>query len=351
MKLVVNGSAAMRSSRGVRRYYDNIARHLTWPGGIGMSAVHNSGAVNRLSELLHRGSRDAIFWSPAQRGPLRAWHHVVTVHDCINVEHVYRDDWRLPALRWATQQMLFSAEYVVAISHATEAALLRNYRIRPSSLVVIPSSCDVQIADDDPDPPPDAADQRPFILLVTNSLPHKNTVRTCQALARSRARAEQVELRVVGSLPPAALEACRAGGIPVETASAISDGTLRGWYRTCRFLLAPSLEEGHDLPVAEALALGANVLCSDIPVHREFYDGLVTTFDPLDVDAIFAAIDRALDRSGRWSHAPLPTRSFADVAADYLRLFSTVHDNSGRTGAGIPLPTASSMTRHPEDPS
>lgn len=309
-----------------------------------MSAVYDSSIVNRLHELLYRGDRDAIFWSPAQRGSLRAWHHVVTVHDCINVEYVYRNDWRLPALRLATQRMLSSAEYVVAISHATKDALLRNYRIRPSTLVVIPSSCDVQIATGGEDAPATPAGDRTFILLVTNSLPHKNTLRTCQALARSRARAQQVGLRVVGSLPPEALEACRAGGITVETATAISDATLRDWYTGCRFLLAPSLDEGHDLPIAEALALGANVICSDIAAHREFYDGLVEYFDPGDTEAITAAIDQGLQRGGRWSHAPMPKRSFADVAADYLKLFETVQGHPGQTGPRTSVSSKSAGT-------
>ncbi|HEY4083307.1 MAG TPA: glycosyltransferase [Burkholderiaceae bacterium] len=345
MKLIVNGSAVLRSSRGVRRYYNNISQYLSWPAGMSMSAVHNSGAINRLKELLYRGSRDAILWSPAQRGPLRALHHVVTVHDCINVEYTYRDDWRLPILRQATQQLLSNAEHIVAISHATEAALLRNYRIRPESLVVIPTSSDVQIASDLGGAPGIDGGGPPFILLVTNSLPHKNALRTCQALARSRARAEQVALRVVGSLPSEALDACLAGGISVEIDSAISDATLRDWYRGCRFLLAPSLSEGHDLPVAEALTLGVNVLCSDIAAHREFFDGLVTYFDPFDTEAISSAIDQALDRGGRWSPGPLPTRSFADVAGDYLELFSAVNDNSGRTGLTISAtPNSTSKT-------
>lgn len=347
MKLVVNGSAVVRSSRGVRRYYDNIARHLSWPGGVSLSAVHDSGAVNRLAELLHRGSGDTIFWSPAQRGPLRALHHVVTVHDCINVEYTYRNDWRLPALRWATQQLLSNAEYVVAISHATKSAILRNYRIRPSSLVVIPSSCDVQIASADDDVSPDGRGGQPFILLVTNSLPHKNTVRTCQALARSRVRAEQVGLRVVGSLPTEALDICNANGISVETASAVSDAMLRDWYRGCRFLLAPSLDEGHDLPIAEALALGTNVLCSDIAAHREFYDGSVTYFDPLDTEAISAAIDQALERQGRWSNSPLPARRFADVATDYLRLFTAIDGDSGQIGLNTPASAKPTRTTTP----
>lgn len=324
MKLIINGSAVLRSSRGVRRYYDNIIPHLNWPGGISMSAVYNSGAVSRVRELAHRGQYDAVFWSPAQRGPLFAKNHVVTVHDCINVEYTYRNDWRLPALRLATQQLLSNAERVVAISNATRDALVRNYRIRDSALVVIQSSCDVNIAATELAAPPHIATLPPFVLLVTNSLPHKNTVRACQALVQSRARLAGVELRVVGSLPLEALEICHRGGLTVHTPPSVSDAALWDWYRACTFLLAPSLDEGHDLPVAEALALGANVLCSDIPAHREFYDGLVAYFDPMDTDAMTDAIDQALERQGRWFQSNLPTRSFSDVANDYKQLFSGI---------------------------
>jgi len=348
MKLVVNGSAVQRSSRGVQRYYDNIARHLSWPGGLDMSPVHKSSTFNRVSELLYRGRSDAIFWSPAQRGPLNALHHVVTVHDCINVEYTYVNDWRLPALRWATQRLLSSAEHVVAISQATKAAILRNYRIRPSSLVVIPSSCDVEIPADEQavDAPGAAHTEPPFVLLVTNSLPHKNTIRACQAFVKSRACVEKIVLRVVGSLPPEAATLCQAGGVSLEIAAAVSNATLVAWYRTARFLLAPSLDEGHDLPVAEALARGCNVLCSDIAAHREFYGDLVKYFDPSDTEAITAAIDQALSLDGRWSKAPLPMRSFGDVAADYMSLFSSIESKTSRQPAATPIPQKPSTSRH-----
>ncbi len=323
MKLIVNGSAVSRSSWGVRRYYENISRYLAWQGGISLSAVHDFGPFNRVKELFHPGNRDAIFWSPAHRGPLWAANHVVTVHDCINVEYVYKNDWRLPALRMATQQLLTNARFVVAISHATAAALQRNYRVKASSLAVIQSSCDVQFEGNDEAPSGKPADT-PYVLWVTNSLSHKNTMRTCQALVRSRAPAEGVALCVVGTLAPKAMAICQAAHIQVNVHQGISDAELRALYRSCRFLLAPSLDEGHDLPVAEALALGANVLCSDIAAHREFYDGLVSYFNPLELDDITTAIDQALLREGRWSQGCLPLRSFADVAADYQQLFSSM---------------------------
>lgn len=323
MKLIVNGSGVFRSSLGVRRYYENISRHLTWSGGITLSAVHDFGTFNRVKELFQPGSPDAIFWSPAHRGPLWAANHVVTVHDCINVEYTYKNDWRLPALRMATQQLLSNARFVVAISYATAEAVQRNYRVNDSSLVVIQSSCDVQFEGDDEAPSGKQVDT-PYVLWVTNSLPHKNTVRACQALVRSRALAEGVALCVVGSLAPEAMTICQAANIQVNVHQGISDAELRALYHGCRFLLAPSLDEGHDLPVAEALALGANVLSSDIPAHREFYDGLVSFFNPLELDDMTTAIDQALLREGRWSQGSLPRRSFADVAADYQGLFTAL---------------------------
>lgn len=51
--------------------------------------------------------------------------------------------------------------------------------------------------------------------------------------------------------------------------SGLSDIDLAMRYRRCRWLLAPSLEKGFDLPVAEAPACRAPVIASDIPAHRD----------------------------------------------------------------------------------
>lgn len=45
------------------------------------------------------------------------------------------------------------------------------------------------------------------------------------------------------------------------------------FYNTLNVYLAPSLAEGFDLPVLEALACGVSVLASDIPVHQEILEG------------------------------------------------------------------------------
>ena len=74
--------------------------------------------------------------------------------------------------------------------------------------------------------------------------------------------------------------------------AAPDDAALRRHYRQARWLLAPSLLEGFDLPIVEALACGTAVIASDIPAHRELVQrgsqGLVLVAPPKE-------------SGGRWS--------------------------------------------------
>lgn len=81
----------------------------------------------------------------------------------------------------------------------------------------------------------------------------------------------------------------------VHGAADLPDRALARLVGASHGLLAPSLIEGFDLPVAEALALGAPVIASDIPAHRELAMG-ATLIDPLDGPGWLAAIRAACDR-------------------------------------------------------
>ncbi|UAJ10486.1 glycosyltransferase [Glacieibacterium megasporae] len=314
--LIINGTAITRSSRGARRYYDGIMANLDWPGEISITEPWSR--LTRFKELAERGRSDAIYWSPAHRGPLFAHNHVVTVLDCINIEHVYCDDARLPLLRAMMGRLLAGARQIVCISEATRAAVERNFVIDPAKLSVIAGPTVLPIANaaiahvDDDD----------FVLMVTNALPHKNTAFAAAAMAASRARELGIGLRVVGALAEGSAALCAAAGVKVEIFHNVDDATLYGWMRRCRFLLSPSLAEGLNLPIAEAVSLGVNVVCSDIAVHQEFFASDALFFDPLSHASLVAVLDDALQRSGRWFPATAkPGPTFGDVAAQYRALF------------------------------
>jgi glycosyltransferase involved in cell wall biosynthesis len=337
MDLIVNGLPVAHGSRGTRRYYSSIMKHLNWPSRVEVSPVPRLSFLRRAHELAIRGRPDAIFWSPAQRGPLRAHHHVVTVLDCINVEFMHRGDWRLPAYRALFTQILAGAEAVVTISRATRDTLLRLYTVDEAKVAVISSGCDLPGPAEMEEPVPRASSaEKPFVLMVTNSLAHKNTLEACRALATSRAASWGVGLTIVGSAAPGAVEACRSVGVEVTVHTYVDDALLSRLYRSALFLFSPSLQEGYNLPVAEAVLRGGNVLCSDIPVHREYFEGKARMFDPTRREAMTAAIDEALDQAGRWfpASAGERPRTFEHVAADYRALFQRISREHGYAPVG-----------------
>jgi glycosyltransferase involved in cell wall biosynthesis len=75
----------------------------------------------------------------------------------------------------------------------------------------------------------------------------------------------------------------------IET-NGLSTPAMRELMRDARALLMPSFTEGYGLPVVEALALGAPVIASDIPAHREVGGSFATYLDPTDGPAWAAEI-------------------------------------------------------------
>jgi glycosyltransferase involved in cell wall biosynthesis len=94
--------------------------------------------------------------------------------------------------------------------------------------------------------------------------------------------------------------------------SGLSTPALKRVVAGAAALLMPSFAEGFGLPVAEALAVGAPVVASDLPVFHEIAGGRFTALSPLDALGWLAAIE---------SHArarPGPATPNAAAPADDL---------------------------------
>lgn len=96
------------------------------------------------------------------------------------------------------------------------------------------------------------------------------------------------------------LDRCEALRSHVHELGPIPDRQLTALTRNARAVLMPSFAEGFGLPVAEALASGTPVLCSDLPAHWEAGGAVPEYLDPLDTPAWLTAIlDYAGDNSAR----------------------------------------------------
>ena len=135
------------------------------------------------------------------------------------------------------------------------------------------------------------------------------------------------------------LERCEAlRGLVTELPSP-PDRTVAGLLVGARALLYPSFVEGYGLPVAEALALGVPVLCSDLPSLREIGGGVPDYLDPLDGPAWSRAIlDYAAPASA--ARAAQLTRLGPWQAPSWEAHFATVDTllDGLAAGAAAPLP-------------
>ena len=139
-----------------------------------------------------------------------------------------------------------------------------------------------------------AAAAEPFLLAVGVYMPLKNIPRLCSAFQRARTLAP-------ATVPGRLLLVGRRGwerGLPrgaahgISTLGHVTDQHLAELYATTSAFVFPTLYEGFGMPVHEALAAGAPVLCSDIPVLREIGGDAVHYADPRDTDALAKALVR-----------------------------------------------------------
>lgn len=327
MSLIVNKLAVSRSSRGVSRFFFSIINHLNWDSEIKYVETKNYKALDRIFDLLRNGSKKDIFWTPCLRGPFNIPNHIITVHDCINVEYIHKNDWRLYLFKKITQKIIDNSVKIVAISETTKKSFLENYSVEENKIVVIKSFLNLDWIEHERSLQEGLKTSLslPYILMVTNKLFHKNNFRAFKALIQSSCDKFGVSLRVVGDIGIEEYKLLHSSRLKFFIETQVTDSRLFELYSNALFLLSPSLSEGHNLPIGEAIESGSNVLCSDIPAHREFYDGMVKFFNPYDIEDMTEAINASIRKEGSWYQVIYnPKKNLLDAANNYRQLFLDV---------------------------
>jgi glycosyltransferase involved in cell wall biosynthesis len=102
----------------------------------------------------------------------------------------------------------------------------------------------------------------------------------------------------------------------------LSTQAMKSLIAGSRGLLSPSLAEGFGLPIIEAMHLGASVVASDIPAHREVAGQYATLIDPLDEPAWRRAIGALNSQQG----GRRPPRSSNEARQDRDAYFNSIDE-------------------------
>jgi len=238
---------------------------------------------------------------------------VVTCHDLdtfrclLDPAHEPRPRW-FRALAQRTLAGLQKAAVVICDSEATRSAvrahdLVPESRLRTVYAGIAPEfKADANTTDDaaaarllgpaDPHGPPE-------LLHVGSNIPRKRIDVLLETFAAvRRARPDARLIKVGGPLEPNQNRHARALGIAdaIVALPFLNRATLAVVYRRATLVLQPSAAEGFGLPLAEALACGAAVLASDIPVLREIGGDAVVYCPPGDTPAWARAALELLDQ-------------------------------------------------------
>ncbi|MBU0491212.1 MAG: glycosyltransferase family 4 protein [Chloroflexi bacterium] len=246
--------------------------------------------------------------------PLRRVPTVLTVHDLIwhlfPHHHKRLNRWFLDA---AMPLFCRRATHIIAISECTRRDLVRLYGVPESKVTVVPEAA----APGFQPVPPGLVDEvraryglpARYAVTVGTIEPRKNLIRLADAVARLRAGAPpsaggtDLRLVVVGApgwlydetlarlaRPDVADAVIRPGFVPDEDLPAVYAGAV--------LCVQPSLYEGFGLPVLEAMACGAPVVCSNTSSLPEVGGDAARYFDPADPDDMARAIAAVWDDAG-----------------------------------------------------
>jgi glycosyltransferase involved in cell wall biosynthesis len=277
------------------------------------------------------GSVD-VFYSPDfLLPPTRAWRALVTVHDLSYVR--VPECFPAPLLNYlnrAVPRALQRADLVLADADSTRRDVNDVYRVPLDKIKTLYSGVDPRfnpsVSTESQARVRELTRGKPYLLSVSTIQPRKNYARLIEAFAKIA----NYELGIPDSqfaIPNLQLVISGARGWMFDDVfqtverlglrervifpDFVSDDDLPALYAGATLFVYPSLYEGFGLPVAEAMACGAPVICSNASSLPEVAGDAALYFDPRDVNAMADAMQHALaDESLR---NDLCTRGFAQA--------------------------------------
>ena len=263
-----------------------------------------------LNRLLKAMKPDLVHFCFPQHPVLYRGRFVVTIHDLTMLHHGQQLDnsFIQPNLRKCVKNIVFrlvlkraanQASYVITPTNYVKQDLVDFLGVDPGKMVRIYEAAD-KFVDSPSSPVPALAHQTPFILSVSNGLPHKNNRRLIIAHQKLLTKHPDIKLALVGRLngyqKKLAEEVKQQNWKQVIFTGFVSDEQLVWAYQHASAYIFPSLSEGFGLPGLEAMHFDLPLVSSQATCLPEVYGGAAHYFDPRDTADTARAIHQVLSQ-------------------------------------------------------
>ena len=222
-------------------------------------------------------------------------------------QHHFPEFFSPDVLAWRKKtytQGIANAAFVVCGTWWTKRDIMRWYGVGADKVAVIPRSSAMGRAEvshaDETALAVGAGLEGPFMFYPAMTFPHKNHLRLFEAMARLRdQRGLRLQLvctgRAYGPFHPELEAAVKRMGLEdqVRFLGVVSDELLAVCYRRARFVVFPSLLEGHSQSLLEALWHGRAIVAANQSSIPETIGGAGLLFDGTDLDEMAEALARA----------------------------------------------------------
>lgn len=308
MRVGIDGKPLLPPRTGVYRYTAGLLRGLEAlaPEGLEVVVVKPQRPRRTLPWVLwtlqRQTSKDfSVFHCPFYYPPLVPSCPVtVAIHDVLVLTHPH---WFPRAwgntLRWLIPLGARRAAAVIAGSRWVAEEIATICRIPRQHIRVVPYGVDHGLFF----PPSQERKRRcseifglhrPYLLMAGALEPRRGVETVLRAMEGLHRRYPELELVLVGN-ERAPVTALASPPPWVRRLGFVEDSWLPPLYAGAEAVVAASLGEGFDLPVLEALACGAVVVASDIPVHQEIFTGAVRFFPAGDPEGLASVLEEVLE--------------------------------------------------------
>jgi len=299
IKIAINGRFQQRRITGVDRYAHEISKRLTAEKYF-IAPRHPIGQIaGQLWEqaiLPARIQRGDVLWSPANAGPWSVRNQVITIHDASIFDH---PEWFNPTFalwtRLSWKILARRVKAIITVSNFSRDRLRLHLEIPEGKIHVVYNGVGKPF-ESQPQKTIEMVKEKygldkPYFLFVGTDDPRKNLAGLVQAWESLKLKSRS--LFIVGTTGKVFSKERGRETRPLQVYA--SDEELPALYSGAAAVIVPSFYEGFGLTVLEAMACGAPVIASDIPVFRELFEEAALFVDPHEPKEITDAMLKIIE--------------------------------------------------------